>query len=119
MNQMSKTALILLGVAVLSNCVAHPEPIIDKRGVNMSTYAADLEECTTYADVISVGEGVAKGAAGGAAVGAAAGAISGDAGRGAGYGAIYSAARSGTEADRAKQMVVKRCLTGRGYKVLN
>lgn len=106
-------------LVALGACAAHPGPIIDQRGVNMSAYADDLAECESYADAIKVREGAAKGAVGGAAVGAAAGAISGDAGRGAGYGAIYGAAESGNEADRDKHAVVKRCLTGRGYKVLN
>ena len=119
MTKICKFFFIPIALAALTACSAHPEPIIDERGVNMSAYAADLEECGDYADAISIGEGAAKGGAGGAAVGAAAGAISGDAGRGAGYGAIYGAARSGNEADRDKRMVVKRCLVGRGYKVLN
>ena len=39
--------------------------------------------------------------------------------RGAGYGAIYGGTRSGLDADREKQMVFKRCMRGRGYRVLN
>ena len=108
------TCLIAIGA-----CTAHPEPIIDERGVNMDIYAADLEECNSYAEPISVGEGAAKGAAGGAAVGAATGVIGGDIYSGVGYGTIYGATRYGNEADRDKRMVVKRCLSGRGYRVLN
>ena len=104
---------------LLTACSAHPDPIIDQRGVNMVNYQADLQECESYADPISVGEGAAKGAAGGAAVGAATGVISGDVYSGAGYGAIFGATRYGNEADREKRMVVKRCLMGRGYRVLN
>ena len=104
---------------LLAACSAHPDPIIDERGVNMVNYHADLQECESYADPISVGEGAAKGAAGGAAVGAATGVIGGDVYSGAGYGAIFGATRYGNEADREKRMVVKRCLMGRGYRVLN
>jgi hypothetical protein len=85
----------------------------------MSAYEVDLEECNAYAAQIETQKGVARGAAGGAVVGAAAGAIGGDAGRGAGYGGIYGATRSGMGAEREKHMVVKRCLEGRGYTVLN
>ena len=106
-------------LAVISGCSAHPDPIIDQRGVNMQIYTADLEECESYAEPISVGKGAAKGAAGGAAVGAATGVISGDIYSGAGYGAIFGATRYGNEADREKRTVVKRCLAGRGYRVLN
>ena len=55
----------------------------------------------------------------GAVVGAAAGAIHGDAGEGAASGALYGGTRSGLDADREKQQVFKRCLRGRGYRVLN
>ena len=110
---------VILSLIMVAACSAHPEPIIDQRGVNMSTYQVDLEECESYADPISVGKGAAKGAAGGAAVGAATGVIGGDIYSGAGYGAIYGATQYGNEADREKTLVVKRCLAGRGYRVLN
>lgn len=110
-------AVLVLVLAVA--CAAHPEPIIDTRGVDMAAYEVDLAECSEYSKQITTEKGVAKGAAGGAVVGAATGAISGDTGAGAGYGSIWGATRSGLDADRDKQMVVKRCLSGRGYRVLN
>jgi hypothetical protein len=103
----------------MSACSAHPEPIVDTKGMDRSAYESDLEECRAYAEQIQTRDGVAKGAAGGAAVGAATGAISGDAARGAGYGGIWGGTRSGLDADREKQRVVKNRLRGRGYKVLN
>jgi len=112
-------ATVVVSLSLLAGCSAHPQPIIDQRGVNMDLYAADLEECQSYAEPVSIGEGAAKGAAGGAVVGAATGAISGDVYSGAGYGAIFGATRYGNEADREKSQVVKRCLAGRGYRVLN
>ncbi|MGI9265383.1 MAG: glycine zipper family protein, partial [Gammaproteobacteria bacterium] len=72
-----------------------------------------------YSEEVVVAKGVAKGAAGGAAVGGVAGAISGDAGEGAGYGAVWGATRSGLDGAREKEMVLKRCMRGRGYRVLN
>lgn len=59
----------------------------------------------------AIGKGVAKGAVGGA--------IRDDVARGAATGALIGATRSGLKADREKQQVFKRCLRGRGYKVLN
>jgi hypothetical protein len=115
----SKAVIGLLVLGGLSGCSAHPEPIVDTKGVDMSRYETDLEECSAYAEQIHMEKGVAKGAAGGAVVGAATGAISGNAAEGAGYGGIWGATRSGLEADDDKQLVVKRCLRGRGYKVLN
>jgi len=108
-----------VALAALAGCSSSPEPIIDTKGVDMSAYEVDLAECSEYASQVHTAEGVAKGAAGGAVVGAATGAISGDADRGAGYGSIWGATRSGLDADRDKQNVVKQCLRGRGYRVLN
>lgn len=108
------TALIAVG-----GCAAHPDPIIDMKGVNESTMQLDWDECEGYSEQVIVAKGTAKGATGGAVAGAAAGAISGDVGAGAGYGAIWGATRSTIDGDRDKQMVFKRCMRGRGYRVLN
>jgi hypothetical protein len=89
------------------------------QGVDESALGSDWADCESYSDQVIIARGAAKGAAGGAVVGAAAGAISGNADSGAGYGAIWGATRSTLEGDREKQMVFKRCLRGRGYRVLN
>jgi hypothetical protein len=114
-----KTLISTLAIIVLTGCAAHPDPIIDMKGVNEEKFAQDWDECEAYTDEIAIEKGVAKGAATGAVVGGMAGAIDGDAGQGAGYGAIYGGTRSGLNADRQKQMVFKRCMRGRGYRVLN
>jgi hypothetical protein len=106
-------------VALVAGCAAHPDPIIDTKGVNMAAYQRDLAECQSYAGQVQVAAGVAKGSAAGAAYGAAIGAIRGDIGEAAGVGAVSGGAWSGLEADREKQQIVKRCLRGRGYRVLN
>jgi outer membrane lipoprotein SlyB len=108
---MKGIAIGILVMSGLAGCAAHPEPIVDTKGVTMSAYEKDLAECSVYADQIQTEKGVAKGAA--------TGAISGNAADGAGYGSIWGATRSGLDADEAKQGVVKQCLRGRGYKVLN
>jgi outer membrane lipoprotein SlyB len=110
---------VLTIMVVVSGCAAHPDPIIDMKGVNESAMQLDWAECGGYSEQVIIAKGTTKGAAGGAVSGAAAGAISGDVGRGAGYGAIWGATRSTVKADRDKQMVFKRCLRGRGYQVLN
>jgi outer membrane lipoprotein SlyB len=110
---------VLTILFVVSGCAAHPDPIIDMKGVNESAMHLDWDECEGYSEQVIIAKGSAKGAAGGAVAGAATGAISGDVGAGAGYGAIWGATRSTIDADRDKQMVFKRCLRGRGYRVLN
>lgn len=104
---------------IMAGCASHPEPIIDMQGVDPVAMQADWEDCEAYSDEVVVARGTAKGAAGGAVAGAAAGAIGGDADRGAGYGAIWGATRSAIDGDREKQSVFKRCMRGRGYRVLN
>ncbi len=106
-------------LAVATGCAAHPDPIIDTKGVNPEALAQDWDECAVYTDEIMVMNGVAKGTAAGAAVGAVAGTINGDVNRSAANGALYGGTRSALDADRAKQRVFKRCLAGRGYRVLN
>ena len=105
----------------LSGCAAHPDPIIDTKGVDPDAMAQDWDECEAYTDEIVMAKGVAKGAALGGAIGAAVGAIDGrgDAGEDAAWGAIYGGTESGLDADYDKQMVFKRCMRGRGYRVLN
>lgn len=112
------TVLAILAVA-LAGCAAHPDPIIDMKGVNSDALAQDWEECEVYTHEIIVAKGVARGTTAGAAVGAVAGSINGDVGRGAANGALYGGTRSALDADRDKQRVFKRCLSGRGYRVLN
>lgn len=109
----------LIAVAALAGCAAHPDPIVDTKGVDPERLAQDWEECEAYSEQIKVSKGAAKGAALGGVVGAAGGAIDDDAAEGAGYGALYGGTRSGLQADREKQQVFKRCLRGRGYRVLN
>jgi len=108
-----------LGLLILAGCAAHPDPIVDTKGVDPERLAEDWSDCEAYAGQVLVGEGVARGSAVGAAVGAAAGVINGHAGRAAASGALYGGARSGLDADRERQRVFKRCLAGRGYRVLN
>ena len=116
---MSRLTALLALAAVASGCAAHPDPIIDMRGVDPDKLAIDWDECESYSEEIIIGKGMVRGAATGAVVGAAAGAIGGDVSRDAGYGGVYGATRSGLDADREKQAVFKRCLRGRGYRVLN
>lgn len=111
--------LLLPIMIIVAACAAHPDPIVDMKGVDPEALAEDWRECEAYSEEVVISRGVAKGSATGAAVGAVAGAISGDVGEAAATGALYGGTRSGLDADRDKQMVFKRCLRGRGYRVLN
>jgi hypothetical protein len=110
----------LLGLTItVASCAAHPDPIVDMKGVNPDLLAQDWEDCESYTEQIIVAKGVAKGAGVGAGVGAIGGAINGNVGRSAANAALIGATKSGLDADREKQQVFKRCLRGRGYRVLN
>ncbi len=105
---------------VLAGCSSAPGPIVDTKGVNMTRYHEDLADCEGYSDQVRIETGVAKGAAAGGAVGAATGAILGESvGEYGGVGAVAGATKSAIRGDREKSQVVKRCMRGRGYKVLN
>ena len=119
----TRISLMLLSLVLLGACTTTDEIIIDKKGVNMARYAADKAECESYADEVRTGEKAARGAASGAVVGGAVGAIVRDSSdgalQGAGVGAVTGGARGLSEGARDEVRVVKRCLGGRGYRVLN
>jgi hypothetical protein len=113
--------LILTMVSAVAACTTTSEIIIDEKGVDMRLYEENLVECSEYADQVAVGAKAAKGGASGAAVGGAVGAVSShrDAGEAAAIGAITGVTKGLSEGDREKVQVVKNCLRGRGYRVLN
>ena len=115
---MNTSRLVATALIFLGGCAAHPDPIIDTKGVDPEALAQDWQECEAYTEQVEISKGVAKGGATGAVIGAAGGAIDGDAGKGAGYGALYGGTRSGLDADREKQQVFKRCMRGRGYQLV-
>ncbi len=128
MKYLSVAVVILL--LSLSGCASHKQSayrqqggiIIDKKGVDMAQYHRDLDECRAYAEQVPVAERAATSAAGGAVVGGVLGAIVGDsdtAKRGAGVGAVGGAVSGASSGYHEKQLIVKRCISGRGYRVLN
>lgn len=97
-------------------------PIIDTQGVNPAQYNADLVQCEGYADEVAIAQKAGSGAVSGAVVGGVFGAVVGNsdtAKKGAGIGAVGGGARGIGEGIRERQRVIKRCLIGRGYLVLN
>lgn len=105
--------------AVAAGCAAHPDPIVDMQSVDPELLTQDWEDCRGYSEEVSVSKGLAKGAGVGAGIGAIGGIINGNVGRSAANGALIGGTHSGLDADRVRQNVFKRCLRGRGYRVLN
>jgi len=119
---MKLTAGIVVTIAALTACTTTDEIIIDKKGVDISAYEQDLAECQRYAAEVKKGEKTAKGAASGAVIGGLIGAITGGtegATRGAGVGAVGGGAKGASQGEQDEVQVIKNCLRGRGYKVLN
>lgn len=120
---MYRLIMLLLLPALVPGCRATDDrPIVDMQGVSVAQYQADLTECQAYADEVEAGRQVARGAVGGAVVGGAVGAVVGNsntAQRGAGAGAVLGASRSAGNAMNERERVIRNCLRGRGYRVLN
>jgi len=128
---MKKLTSILFVFIFLISCAPVPqsyEPIIDMRGtsIDWAQYAQDLHECQEYAARIcptdqAVGEALA-GAAFGAALGAILGSGTGNvgewAGIGAGSGGLSGAAHGAGSAIEEQKRIIRNCMRGRGYKVL-
>lgn len=124
---MRRHSLALLSVTFLIvGCAAFgpgdDRVIIDTRGVDIEQYYDDLMECSVFADEVPVGKETGKSTVVGAAVGSAVGAIfaGGEgAAKGGGAGAVTGAYRGSSGAKREQSRVIKTCLRGRGYQVLN
>ena len=121
-----KLGNLIFAFFILSGCVSTAsspifsgsKPIIDKKGVDLNAYEADLKDCTEYANEISVGQSILTGSAVGAAIGGVVEVLS-DEEDAIELGAVSGGAKSGILSVREKERVVKKCLRGRGYKVLN
>ena len=123
---MKKTLTITLVAAILAGCAApmhQYQPLIDG-GTDTEQYQRDLQDCRAYAMTKPSAENSA-------AVGAIVGALAGVAllalggGRGgwgnevAAVGAAAGAVQGYSEGAQGQQNVVKRCLAGRGHRVLD
>jgi outer membrane lipoprotein SlyB len=121
--KLATRAPLVVALFLVAGCTTTNEIIIDTKGVDMARYEVNKAECEAYAQEVRTGEKAARGAASGAVVGGAVGAIVRDssegAARGAGVGAVTGGARGVAQGERDKVRVVKRCLSGRGYRVLN
>lgn len=96
--------------------------IVDTKGVNMSRYQVDLAECEAYAQQVNVAEKAVVHGATGAVVAGTVGAIfdgSEGARHGAGAGAVLGTVKGASRGLHEQSKVLKRCLRGRGYKVLS
>lgn len=117
--------LALLSFILLSACAAQTSQrvVVDPQGVDMGRYNRDLSDCEYLADQSgSTGQKAATGAVVGAVVGGLLGAAVGNsdtAQAGAGAGALIGGVGATGQTLQDKDSVVKNCMRGRGYRVLN
>lgn len=123
---MKKTIAIAVCLA-LAACASRPmgenyRPVIDTKGVDAARLENDLRECQAYAATVA-------GAAEQAMAGAVAGALLGTllaAAAGGGYsrnqhaavGAVAGMSGGAVAGERDQRDVIRRCMAGRGYNVL-
>jgi uncharacterized protein YcfJ len=127
--------VIVLALALIVSSCAHSfvdtyEPVIDTQNIDSNRYASDLRDCRAFAvredPATKAAQGALAGVVVGALLGAALGSSFGQAGRGAGIGAGIGAVEGGAigtvggaaSGVEAQQIIVKRCLSRRGYQVL-
>tara|TARA_Y100001956_G_C4107992_1_gene180945 strand:+ start:715 stop:1212 length:498 start_codon:yes stop_codon:yes gene_type:complete len=123
-----------LSLAMVFSMSAHASLIADKSGINEKDYIYDMHQCETLAGQVQKetrSRGAVGGALKGAAVGAAGSAIAGGSGtQGAKTGAAVGGTAGvigGSRDRRANQtaykqeqhVVMRNCMTNRGYTVLN
>lgn len=121
-------SLALAAAVALAACASYT-PVVDTRrpGFDEARYQQDLWECQRYAAEIDQVRGTMEGAVLGAVIAAAFGAIVGSFGGNVGQGAAIGASVGGLggglggfgEAEAQQNQIVRNCLAGRGYAVLN
>ena len=113
---------VLLIAALISGCAstgANYVPLVDMQGHDYNSFAKDTQQCQAYARQRM---DAASGAVAGAIIGAlfmAAVSPRGYRNYSAGQGALVGAAGGAVAANDNQETIVKRCLAGRGYSVLN
>ena len=116
------TLSLISGAVLLTACAgAEVRPIVDMKGVNETRYEKDLAEYQGYAkEAPGMGSTAAKAAGAGIVVGGLLGLVTGsNTLQSAGTGAVIGGAGGAYTANESQEAVVKKCLVGRGYKVLN
>ena len=51
----------LVAAIMIAGCAAHPDPILDMKGVDPDALAQDWQECESYTEEILISKGIIKG----------------------------------------------------------
>lgn len=119
---MKKLTAIALTAVLLCGCATRGSnyiPIVDMQGKSQPGLDRDTTECQRYATQrIDAAGGAVFGALAGALLGAALGSGTRYQGNLAGQGAVMGGVGGAYEANQTQESIIKRCLAGRGYNVL-
>jgi outer membrane lipoprotein SlyB len=125
---MQKITLTAVAIALaLAGCATHNtganyRPVIDKKGIDQTQLDTDLQECQRYAtEVANAAEQAATGAVAGALFGAVLAAAAGGGysrSQHAAVGGVTGAAAGAVSGERDQRNIIRRCMSGRGYNVL-
>lgn len=120
-----KFIVVICVITLVTGCStmgANYRPIVDTQNLDFNKYEADLKDCQGFAtQTASAAESAAGGAVAGAILG---GILAAAAGRGysrsstAKVGAVGGAVGAGAQGETDQRNIIRRCLSGRGYKVL-
>ena len=117
-----KFTLILIAAVFATGCATRGAayvPLVDMKGVDQSTLATNVKECQDYAKTkATAAQAAVTVAIFGALIGAAL-SPSGYRGTGATYGAALGGVSGAGSAMETQEVIVKRCVAGRGFSVLN
>lgn len=123
---MKKLLVLLLAGTMVANCSATTgfyKPVVDRKGVDDAVYEKDLAECQAYAkEGIDPVTGTVVGAVAGYVIGSVVNKVVNPRDKenfGGRIGTIYGAG-GGAAAGMSDQInIVKKCMSGRGYKILS
>ncbi|MFM1603708.1 MAG: glycine zipper family protein [Porticoccaceae bacterium] len=96
--------------------------IVDTQRLDLKEYQKDLSECDALAQQVDISKRTVGGAIGGAIAGGVVGAIIGNSDTAqevGGTAGVVGGVKGNIHARKEQQKVIKRCLQGRGYRVLN
>lgn len=115
--------VLIASIAVLTvGCATRGStftPLVDMKGRDWAVFSQDTGECQIYA---RQQPGATEGAIGGALAGALIGAALAPHGyrsNVAGYGAVAGGLGGAAGTNQSQENIIRRCLAGRGYSVLN
>lgn len=119
---MKTTCIAVAAVLTLSACAhsgANYRPLVDHK-MSPANYDQDVSECQAYAKQrANAAIGLAVGAVLGAALSAAVAGNSRYRNDTIAYGAGLGGTMGAAQANESQESIVKRCMAGRGYAVLN